>query len=58
MFTSVLCEMLTSKAVEFDGGVESPELFLQLGDSLGQSPHLCWLLSERRSTMFHLILTF
>ena len=52
MFTSVLCEMLTSKAVEFDGGVESPELFLQLGDSLGQSPHLCWLLSESGSTMF------
>ena len=31
---------VTGKAVELDGGVESPELFLQLVDGLGQPRHL------------------
>ena len=30
----------TCKAVEFDGGIESPELLLQLGHGLGEPPLL------------------
>ena len=38
--TGPAAQLLTGEAVELDGGVESPELFLQLVDGLGQPRHL------------------